>query len=81
MATSNALAAAIRSTPRILSGPCSNSTAMRSSLTCGRRAMSTSVHAPPESGYTFHEPLPENYTLESIKPPKYWAEPADGEFC
>ena len=26
------------------------------------------------------EPIPENYTLDSIKPPKYWAEPEDGEF-
>jgi len=25
------------------------------------------------------EPIPENYTLDSIKPPKYWAEPEDVE--
>lgn len=26
-----------------------------------------------------HEPIPENYTLDSIKPPKHWAEPDDVE--
>jgi hypothetical protein len=29
------------------------------------------------SGYTFDEPLHPNYTIQSVKPPKYWAKPPD----
>lgn len=29
----------------------------------------------PRDGTTFDEPIPEGYTLDSVKPPKYWAMP------
>lgn len=32
------------------------------------------------AGYTFDEPLHPNYTIQSVKPPKYWAKPADGKY-
>jgi hypothetical protein len=32
-----------------------------------------------KSGYTHDEPLHPNYTIDSVKPPKYWAKP-DGEY-
>ncbi len=30
------------------------------------------------SGYTHDEPIPANYTIDSVKPPQYWNKP-DGE--
>lgn len=29
----------------------------------------------PRDGNTFDEPIPEGYTLDSVKPPKYWSKP------
>jgi len=33
------------------------------------------MSAMPRNGNTFDEPIPEGYTLDSVKPPKYWSMP------
>lgn len=39
------------------------------------RAFMRSMSTMPRDGNTFDEPIPENYTIDSIKPPQYWAKP------
>lgn len=47
--------------------------------TLGRRfnALSRSFSSVelPRNGETFDEPIPEGYTIDSVKPPKYWSKP------
>ena len=40
-----------------------------------RRCISSNV---PRNGNVFEEPIPPGHTLESVKPPKYWATPDPG---
>jgi hypothetical protein len=77
MATSSALATAVRSTPRLFAGQCSKSSGKGTLL--GGRAMIRAHSTRASEINADHEPIPENYTLDSIKPPKHWAEPDDGE--
>jgi len=44
-----------------------------------RVAHARAFSAAAKSGYTHDEPLHPNYTIDSVKPPKYWAKP-DGEY-
>jgi hypothetical protein len=49
----------------------------------GVRALSSSSSSmsrnKKNSGYTFDEPMHPNYSIDSVKPPKYWGKP-EGEF-
>jgi len=42
------------------------------------KVQARALSSAPQSGYTHDEPIPSNYTIDSVKPPQYWAKP-DGK--